>query len=80
MTKCPALYKIRIKRGCLREREREQTYVFSELVVICVLDFVKVVFVQLTNKGSKVGVFEHSRKDRLCEFVHVLGCEGEDED
>jgi hypothetical protein len=33
---------------------------------------VKVVFVELTNKAGKVGVFEESGKDNFCEFGHVF--------
>ena len=36
---------------------------------------VEVILVELANKGSKVGVFEHPREDGLCELVHVLSRE-----
>ena len=49
---------------------------FPKVIVIRVFDFVKVVFVELTDKGSKVGVFEHAWKNGGGEFIHVLGeCE-----
>jgi len=46
--------------------------VFAKLIVVGVLDLVKVIFVQLPDERGKVGVFEHPRQDRFCEFVHVL--------
>lgn len=49
---------------------------FSELVVIGVFDLVEVIFVQLANEGSEVGVFEHSWEDGFGELVHVLGSDG----
>jgi len=49
---------------------------FSKVIVIRVFDFVEVVLVELTDKGSKVGVFEHAWKNGGGEFIHVLdGCE-----
>jgi len=45
---------------------------FPKVIVIRVFDFVKVVFVELTDKGSKVGVFEHAWKNGGGEFIHVL--------
>ena len=35
----------------------------------------KVILVELADKGSKVGVFEHPREDGLCEFIHILSRE-----
>jgi len=46
--------------------------VFPKLAFVGVFDLVKVVLVELANKGRKVGVFEHPRQNGLCEFVHVL--------
>jgi len=43
-----------------------------KLIVVGVLDLVKVVLVQLPDERGEVGVFEHPRQDRFCEFVHVL--------
>lgn len=45
----------------------------SVLAVVGVLDFMKVILVELADKGSEIGVFEHARQDGLCELVHVLG-------
>ena len=45
---------------------------FAKLIVVGVLDLVKIVFVQLPDERSKVGVLEHPGQDRFCEFVHVL--------
>ena len=42
------------------------------LIIIRVFDFVKVVFVELTDETGKIGVLEHPREDGLCELVHVL--------
>jgi hypothetical protein len=53
---------------------REHTYVFTKLGVVAVLDFVKVIFVELANERGKVGVFEETREDGFREFVHVLCC------
>ena len=47
---------------------------FTKLWFIAVLDFVKIVFVELAYKRSKVGVFEETGEDGFCEFVHVLEC------
>ena len=32
----------------------------------------KVVLVELADKGGEIGVLEHAGEDGLCEFVHVL--------
>lgn len=32
----------------------------------------KVVLVELANKGGEIGVLEHAREDGFCELVHVL--------
>ena len=42
------------------------------LIIIRVFDFVKVVFVELTDETGKIGVLEHPREDGLCELVHVF--------
>ena len=34
--------------------------------------FVKVIFVELTDEGSEIGVLEHAGEDGLCKLVHVL--------
>lgn len=52
--------------------EGRETYMLSKAMVIGVLDFVKVVLVELADKGSKVGVFEHAWKNGSGEFIHVL--------
>jgi hypothetical protein len=44
----------------------------AKLTVVCVLDLVEVILVQLPDKRGEVGVFEHPGQDRFCEFVHVL--------
>jgi hypothetical protein len=45
---------------------------FTKLVVVRVLDFMKVVFVQLSDKRRKIGVFEHPGENGFREFGHVL--------
>ncbi len=45
---------------------------FAVLILVCILDFMEIVFVELTHKRCKIRVFEHSRKDGFGEFVHVL--------
>lgn len=45
---------------------------FTILSVVGVLDLVEVILVQLPDERSEIGVFEHPRQDRFCEFVHVL--------
>ena len=47
-------------------------YMFTKQVILRVFDFMKVVFVQLSDKACKVGMLEHARQDRLCEIVHIL--------
>ena len=42
------------------------------LIIIRVFDFVKVVFVELTDETGEIGVLEHPREDGLGELVHVL--------
>jgi len=44
----------------------------AKLIVVGVLDLVKVILVQLPDERGEVGVFEHPRQYRFCEFVHVL--------
>ena len=61
----------RRKRETLGDRG-QNTHVFAILIVVGVLDFVKVILVQLPDERGKVGVFEHPRQDRFCELVHVL--------
>lgn len=56
----------------LRGRGEEDAYVFAELALVCILDLMEIVLVELTDKGCKVGVFEHAWKDGFREFVHVL--------
>lgn len=50
----------------------ESPTLLAKLAVVWILDFMKVVFVELANKGGKIGVFEHAREDGLCKIVHVL--------
>ena len=44
----------------------------AELVVVCVLDLVEVVFVELAHEAREVGVLEHAREDGFGELVHVF--------
>ena len=55
-----------------RYEMKRNTHMFTELIVVCALDLVEVILVQLPDKGGEVGVFEHPGQDRFCEFVHVL--------
>jgi len=48
------------------------THMFTILIVVSVLDLVEVILVQLPDERCEIGVFEHPRQDRFCEFVHVL--------
>ena len=68
MAERPALYetevRLRKNRGEGREERREgeknATNMFPKLVIIRVLDFMKVVLVQLTHERRKIGVLEHA--------------------
>jgi len=46
--------------------------VFTELVIVRILDFMKVVFVQLPYKTREIRMLKHPRQDGFREFVHVL--------
>ena len=50
----------------------QKTDVLAVLIIIRVFDFVKVVFVELTDETGEIGVLEHPREDGLGELVHVL--------
>ena len=45
---------------------------FTELVIVRILDFMKVVFVQLPYETREIRMLKHPRQDRFREFVHVL--------
>lgn len=47
-------------------------HLFAVGCIIRVLDFVKVILIQLANERSEVLMLEHAREDRFCEFVHVF--------
>ena len=54
------------------ERIERKTYMLPELVIIHILDFMKIIFVQLPHKTCKIRVLEHAWQDSLCEFTRVL--------
>jgi len=56
----------------MKVRMAEGPTMFPKLAVVGVLNLVKVILVELANKGSKIGMFKHPREDGLCELVHVL--------
>ena len=87
MAECPALWmnavrRTRVKQACARTCS--PNWLSSEFLtwVRCEKSvwndgeerayLVKVVFVELADKGSKIGVLEHAGEDGLCKLVHVL--------
>lgn len=69
VSESPALQE---RLGFCCESASSKAYMLAELVVVCIFDFMKVVLVQLPHKAGKIGVFEHSRKNRFREFIHIL--------
>jgi len=59
VTECPTL-----RRTVISKEQRNETegkaYMLAELVIIHILDFMKIIFVQLPHKTRKVGVLEHA--------------------
>ena len=53
MTESPALGEKMNGRGKKRE-EKERTYMFTKHVIIRIFDFMKVVFIQLSNETGKI--------------------------
>ena len=48
------------------------TYMFTERIIIRVLDFVEIVLVKLTNKARKVRVPEHVGDNHRSESVYIF--------
>ena len=42
------------------------------VAVSVVFNFMEVVFIKLTDEAGEIGMLEHFRQDRLCEFRHIL--------
>ena len=45
---------------------------FTKHVIVRIFDFMKVVFIQLSNETCEIGMLEHARQNRLGELVHIL--------